>query len=167
MTPRSSLRRSDPVADLLQAYSASARVNQYLVEHLDPSVWRAKDPGGSKRSIAALVAHLHNCGLIYLERTDPAAAVPAELDRYKATQAQAAKALAAKRRAVLAVVGAALAGNGEIVGFPGGAVRYLTYYMVHDAHHRGQVVEQARRLGHPVTTGVMSGMWQWNLRAKE
>jgi len=36
-------RRSvlEPLAALVRAYSASARMNQYLVERLDPAVWRA------------------------------------------------------------------------------------------------------------------------------
>jgi DinB superfamily len=63
---------------LLRAYSASARVNQYLVEHLDPGVWRAKPPGGG-RTIASLVAHLHNCGLVYLRRAPGGEATPGEL----------------------------------------------------------------------------------------
>ena len=146
----------DLVAELLLAYSASARVNQYLVEQLHPAVWRARPPEGGPRRVAALVAHMHNCGLRYLERTDPAAPVPQTLDRHRV-----------KRKAVLGVVGAALAGNGKIIGFPGGAVKYLTYYMVHDAHHRGQIMDLARRLGHPISRRTMAGMWEWSARARE
>jgi uncharacterized damage-inducible protein DinB len=155
-----------PAAALLESYSASARVNQYLVEHLDPAVWRPKREGGG-RSIAALVAHMHNCGLRYLERTDPSARVPAELDRHRVTPVQAIRALGLKRLAVLQVVGAALESGRRIVGFTGGPARYLVYYLAHDAHHRGQIVDQARRLGHPISQQVMSGMWNWGVRARE
>ena len=160
-------RPLDPAAAILQAYSASARINQSLVERLAPAVWRAKPPAKGQRTIAALVAHLHNCGLRYLTRTDPGVKVPAELDRHRVTQAQAAKALGAKRRAVLAVVGKALKENRRIVGSPHDAVGYLTHYMIHDAHHRGQMVQLARELGHPISWQVMAGMWQWNARARE
>ena len=158
----------DPTAVLLRAYSASARINQYLVERLDPAVWRARPPGEEKmRTIAALVAHLHNCGLRYLERTDPHAGVPAELDRARVTPAQAARALGAKRKAVLRVVGAAIAEGRRIVGFPHDAASYLAYYMIHDGHHRGQIVMLARQLGHPIGQKTMIGMWQWSARAGE
>jgi len=160
--------RRDPIAFLLHTYSASARINQYLVEHLAPAVWRARPDGTEKvRTIAELVAHLHNCGLRYLERTDPDAAVPAELDRARVTAAQAARALGAKRKAVLRVVGAAIAEGRRIVGFPHDAPSYLLYYMAHDSHHRGQIVMLARQLGHPVSRNTMSGMWQWSARAEE
>ena len=157
-------------AALLRVYSASARVNQYLVERLDPAVWRASvrgNDGKAVRTIAALVAHLHNCGLRYLVRTEPAVAVPAELDRLRVTRAQAVRALGAKRRAVLRIVGRALAEGRSIVGFPHDAAHYLAYYAVHDGHHRGQIVMLARLLGHPISQETMSGMWQWAKRAGE
>jgi uncharacterized damage-inducible protein DinB len=163
-------RRPEAAAALLRSYSASARINQYLVERLDPAVWRVAvrgNEGKPLRTIAALVAHLHNCGLRYLVRTAPAAAVPPELDRLRVTRAQAVRALGAKRRAVLRIVGAALAEGRRIVGFPYDAASYLAYYAVHDGHHRGQIVMLARLLGHPISQETMSGMWQWTRRAAE
>ncbi len=156
------------VADaLLKAYAASARVNQYLVQQLPAAVWRAPSPLPKGRTVAALVAHIHNCGLRYLERTAPGITVPAELDRVRVTPAQAARAFGAKRKAVLAIVGGALKGDGRIVGFHHDAAGYLMYYMLHDAHHRGQIVLQARLLGHPISRETMIGMWQFSKRAKE
>ncbi|MGE5802167.1 MAG: DinB family protein [Gemmatimonadota bacterium] len=157
----------DSAAALLKAYAANARVNQFLVQQLHPAVWRAPSPLPRGRTIAAQFAHIHNCGLRYLERTAPAYPVPNELDRFHVTPAQAAKALGAKRTAVLAIVGAALRDNSRIIGFPLSAAEYLAYYMVHDGHHRGQVVLQARLLGHPINLKTMSGMWAWNQRARE
>ena len=161
-----SRRAADPNAALLQAYAGSARINQYLVEQLPRAVWRVPPPGDKSRTIAALVAHMHNCGLRYLGRTDPKG-VPGELDRSRVTQAQAARALGAKGRAVVRIVGAALADGRRVVGFPHGAAQYLVYYMTHDAHHRGQIVQLARQLGHPISQQTMIGMWQWARRAAE
>jgi uncharacterized damage-inducible protein DinB len=160
-------RRPFVVSDaLLRAYSASARVNQYLVERVDPAVWRAKLPG-ARRTIAALVAHLHNCGLVYVRRAPGGEATPGELDRFRVTAAQAARALGAKRRAVLRVAARALEGDGRVDGFRFDAAAFLAYYMIHDGHHRGQILLQARLLGHPVSQQVMSGMWAWETRVKE
>jgi uncharacterized damage-inducible protein DinB len=158
----------DVTASLLADYSASARINQYLVERLHPSLWRAKLPGERVRTIAALVAHMHNCALIYLRRAAPTVPVPPEVDRFSVTQKQAARVLGAKRKAVLRIVADCLHGNGRVGGWTNGnAAMFLTYYMSHDAHHRGQIVAMARLLGHPVSTKTMSGMWQWRQRARE
>ena len=160
----------DPATALLTAYAASARINQYLVERLPPDIWRVPPPGGvgkgAGRTIAAVVAHLHNCGLRYLERTDPEG-VPGELDRSRVTPKEAARALGAKGRAVVRIVGAARADDRRIIGYPHDAAHYLVYYMTHDAHHRGQIVQLARQLGHPISQQTMIGMWQWARRAAE
>jgi len=161
------LRSGDTAAVLLRAYSANARVNEYLVERLDPGVWRAKPPAPRMRTIAALIAHMHNCGLVYLRRAAPKISVPPDLDRFRVTPALAIRALAAKRRAVLAIVGPALETGARIDGSPHDAPTFLAYYMVHDGHHRGQILLQARLLGHPVSIDTMSGMWQWTARARE
>jgi hypothetical protein len=39
--------------------------------------------------------------------------------------------------------------------------------MIHDAHTRGQIVLQARLLGHSITQKTMIGMWEFSKRAKE
>jgi uncharacterized damage-inducible protein DinB len=157
----------DLTAQLLGAYSASARVNAYLVERLDPDVWRAKPPAPKMRTIAAIVAHMHNCALVYLRRAAPKVSVPPELDRHTVTQAAAVRALMAKRRAVLEVLEPALERGGRVGRSVHQPVQFLTYYMVHDGHHRGQILLQARLLGHPITIDTMSGMWLWTARARE
>jgi len=154
-------------AALLRAYAAGARVNEYLVERLHPDVWRAKPPAPRMRTIAALVAHLYNCGLVYVRRARPDVDVPPELDRFRVTQAGAVRALAAKRRAVLAAAAPALVHGGRIGHSHQDVVTFLAYYMVHDGHHRGQILIQARLLGHPVSVETMSGMWQWTARSRE
>jgi len=157
----------DPLAGLLKGWAAAARITPYLVERLDPAIWRIPFPAKGGKTIAQLVAHIHNCGLRYLERTAPTAEVPADLDRHRVTQKGAVRALMERRRAVIEVVGAALRRDGRIVGFPYDAAQYLAYYMVHDAHHRGQITQMARLLGKPVSKETMVGMWHFAKRAKE
>jgi len=161
-------RRRQPfvVSDaLLSAYWANGRVNQYLVEHVDPAVWRAKPPGGG-RTIAALVAHLYNSGLRYVRREPGGEALSANLNGFRLTQAQAARALGAKRRVVLRVVARALTGDGRVDGFRYDAAPFLAYFMVHDGHHPGQILMRARLLGHPLSRKVMMGMCYWQKRAR-
>ncbi len=160
-------RRFDPVESLLHSYAASARVTEYLVERLHPAVWRARVPDKKGKTIAQIISHMHNCGLVYIARTAPSADVPPEMDRHRVTQAAAVKLLKRKRKVILEVAGAKLGGDGRITGLPMNAAQSLSYYMVHDAHHRGQIALMARLLGHPLDPETMSGMWMWNKRAKE
>jgi uncharacterized damage-inducible protein DinB len=92
-----------------ECFLINDRVNQLLLEHLDPKVWRAKPPGlgGSVRTTAAIFTHMHNVRRKWLRlsmphgpgpvRGGPGSApqlkLPAELDRTSCTQKQAAAAL--------------------------------------------------------------------------
>ena len=92
-------------------------------------------------------------------------AASARINQYRVERLP--RALGAKGRAVVRIVGAALANGRRIVGFPHHAAQYLAYYMTHDAHHRGQIAQLARQLGHPISQQTMVGMWQWARRAAE
>lgn len=43
----------------------------------------------------------------------------------------------------------------------------LTYFVAHEAHHRGQTVMAARQLGRRLPPAVVNGLWQWTTRRKE
>lgn len=37
----------------------------------------------------------------------------------------------------------------------------LTYFVAHEAHHRGQLVMAARQLGHRLPNTTTGALWQW------
>ncbi len=43
----------------VQIFAANDRMNQALIENLEPAAWRAKPPGKA-RTIAAIFTHMHN-----------------------------------------------------------------------------------------------------------
>ncbi len=43
----------------VQIFAANDRMNQLLIEHLDPAAWKAKPPGKA-RTIAAIFTHMRN-----------------------------------------------------------------------------------------------------------
>src|SRR5713226_5341961 len=79
---------------LLEAFAVNDRINQVLLEHLDPRAWRAKPPGRKGRTIAAIFAHVHNIRCKWLRLSAPHLKLPARLDRARCTQRQASAALA-------------------------------------------------------------------------
>jgi DinB family len=52
---------------LLHAFETNDRINQYVLESLPAESWRASPPEGKGRTIAAIVAHIHNVRVMWLK----------------------------------------------------------------------------------------------------
>jgi uncharacterized damage-inducible protein DinB len=153
----------------VEIFAVNDRMNQMLIERLDPSVWRAKPPG-KVRSIAAIFTHMHNVRTKWVRLTAPHLKVPRQLDRAHCTPQQAREGLAeSAARCSEMLAGALDGGNGRIEKFlrdgwarpwpPGPEM--LCYMVSHEAHHRGQVCMLAHQLGFPLPVDVASGIWNW------
>ena len=106
----------------VQMFAANERMNQILIEHLDPAAWRAKTtanpPGAATyrqlirgraalgtagkvptlrstvRTIAAIFTHMHNMRCKWVRLTAPHLKVPRQLNRARCTPRQARAGLA-------------------------------------------------------------------------
>src|SRR5712692_2441033 len=127
---------------LLEAFAVNDRINQVLLEHLDPRAWRAKPPGRKGRTIAAIFAHVHNIRCKWLRLSAPHLRLPARLDRTRCTQKQASAALAQSAARCNEMLADALASpEGRVKHFrrdgwarpwPPGAAMF-TYMVSHEA----------------------------------
>lgn len=151
-----------PVA-LLNAFNTNNRINQYLIDNLPTAAWKAKPPDGKGRTIAAIVAHMHNVRVMWLKAAK-ASEIPAQLERTTVTKAQAMRALESSRHALSVVLSQALNSDGRVKGFRPDVAGFLGYLIAHDAHHRGQITMLARQTGHPLPQKAVFGMWEWNSR---
>ena len=164
---RAARRESAPFAldiALLRAFDTNDRINRYLIEHLDDEAWTAEPPGGKGRTIAAIVAHMHNVRLMWLKATDPGSERPEQLDRHTVTRREAEAALVRSHDALHDVLERALTSGGRVKGFKPDVAGFFAYLVAHDAHHRGQVAMLARQLGRPLPQKAMFGMWEWGSR---
>jgi uncharacterized damage-inducible protein DinB len=148
---------------LLNAFNTNNRINQYLIDNLPPAAWKAKPPDGKGRTIAAIVAHMHNVRVMWLKAAK-AEEIPAQLDRATVTPSQALRALEASRQALSVVMSRAMEGNGRVKSFRPDVAGFFGYLIAHDAHHRGQITMLARQVGYPLPVKAMFGMWEWGSR---
>ncbi len=158
----------------VRTFAANERMNQILIEHLDPAAWNAKPPG-KIRPIAAIFTHMHNVRTKWIRLTAPHLKVPRQLDRAHCTPRQARAALAESAARCGEMLAEALGGEGRIGKFrrdgwgqpwPVG-VEMLCYMLSHEAHHRGQVCMFAHQLGFPLPSALTSRMWNWEKLWKE
>jgi uncharacterized damage-inducible protein DinB len=151
-------------AALLNAFETNNRINQYLIENVAQEAWKAKAADGKGRTIAAIVAHMHNVRVMWLKVAAKGSEIPAQLDRATVTPKQAVQGLEQSCKALSELMSRALESDGRIKGFRPDVAGFLGYLIAHDAHHRGQIAMLARQLGHPLQQKVIFGMWEWGSR---
>ena len=98
----------------VQIFAANDRMNQMLIEHLDPRAWSAKPPG-KVRPIAAIFTHMHNVRTKWVRLTAPHLKVPPQLNRAHCTPQQARKGLAESAARCAEMLAEALGGRGSRV----------------------------------------------------
>jgi len=159
---------------LVESYAVNERMNQIVLEHLDPDAWRATLPGSKGRTIAAIFSHVHNIRRKWLRLTAPHLELPAPLDRARCTQKQARAALVESAARCSDMLADALTRrrvetfrrDGWARPWPAGGAM-LAYMISHDAHHRGQVCMLAHQLGFPLPAKAASEIWAWEKLWKE
>jgi len=168
----------------VQIFAANDRMNQILIEHLDPAAWRTtppttKPPGSSQkitiRTIAAIFTHMHNVRCKWVRLTAPHLKVPPQLERARCTPQQARAGLAESAARCAEMLADALGGGRRVKKFrrdgwarPWPVGPEMVCYMVsHEAHHRGQVCMLAHQLGFPLAMEITSGIWNWEKLWKE
>src|SRR3954464_14470141 len=94
----------------LKIFAANERLNQMLVEQVDPAAWNAKPPG-RVRTIAAIFTHMHNVRCKWVRLTAPHLKVPRQLDRAHCTPQQAREGLAESAARCAEMLAEALGGS--------------------------------------------------------
>jgi uncharacterized damage-inducible protein DinB len=161
---------------LVESYAVNERMNQIVLENLNPAAWRAKLPGSKGRTIAATFAHVHNIRRKWLRLSAPQLKLPAPLDRAICTQKQAQAALLQSAACCSEMLADALSRpqrriktfrrDGWAKPWPAGP-SMLAFMISHDAHHRGQACMLAHQLGFPLPTKAGAGIWVWEKLWKE
>ena len=83
----------------VRIFAANDRMNQILIEHIDPAAWRAKPPGKA-RTIAAIFTHMHNVRSKWVRLTDPHLKVPRQLNRAHSHAAADPRGIGRERRSL-------------------------------------------------------------------
>src|SRR5437016_11476163 len=91
-------------------------MNQILIEHLDPTAWKAKPPGKA-RTIASIFTHMHNVRTKWVRLTAPHLKVPPQLNRLTCTPKQARAGLSESGARCVEMLAEALGGGGHIKKF--------------------------------------------------
>jgi uncharacterized damage-inducible protein DinB len=156
---------------IVAAWRTNNRVTTELVRQLPSGLWSAEVPGTPRRTVQMIAAHLHNsrCSWIKTLGREHGIATPARVDRHRVTRRELVAALRRSGAGMESLLELGLAAAGEIPPSRGYVWRnlaldvghVLTYFVAHEAHHRGQIVMLARQRGHRLPAAVTNRLWWW------
>lgn len=159
---------------LIAAWRTSHRVTTYLVENLPLELWSKNVPGSTRRTVRSIAAHIHNsrCAWIKMLGGRYGITVPKTVNSRTVRQTALVTALNRSSDSMVALFELGLARGGHVPraswqNFPTDLAHFLSYFVAHEAHHRGQLCMLARQLGHRLPADVSNGLWQWKRRAAE
>jgi uncharacterized damage-inducible protein DinB len=158
-------------ATLLAAWRTNNRVTIELVARLPPDLWDTAVPGGARRTIRAIAAHLHNarCSWVKTLGREHGITAPTRVDQRRVTPRQLVAALKRSGNGIEAVLKLGITSGGQVPPSKGYVWRnlsldvghVLTYFVAHEGHHRGQITMIARQTGHRLPVDATAGLWQW------
>ena len=161
----------DLQASLLSAWQTNNRVTVQLIEQLPPELWNGAVPAVPRRTIRAIAAHLHNCRCTWVKTLgrEHGIAAPSRVDQHRVTPRQLVAALNRSSRGIEALLELAFRAGGSVSPSKGyvwrnlslDAGHVLTYFVAHEAHHRGQMVMVARQTGHRLPVATTAALWRW------
>lgn len=147
-----------------------------LIERLPAALWNVEIPGVPRRTIRAIAAHLHNVRCSWLKTLGQEHGItpPARVDHHRATTRQVVTALKRSGAGMEALLELGLDSGGQVPPSKGYVWRnlaldvghVLTYFVGHEAHHRGQIVMVARQTGHRLPLTTTGGLWQWKTESR-
>lgn len=167
--------KPDLRASLLAAWHTNNQVTTELIRSLPPKLWDLMPPGVPSRTVRAIAAHLHNARCMWIKTLgrEHGIKVPARVDHRRVAPRQLVAALKQSSAAMESLFKLGLA-SGELPPSKGYVWRNLsldlghvvTYFIAHEAHHRGQLVMVARQTGNRLPTTTTAGLWQWKVDKK-
>lgn len=159
---------------LIDAWRTNNRVTTFLIENVPAELWSKNVPGAPRRTVRMIAAHIHNtrCMWIKMIGASHGVVVPETVDGRVVRPAELSRALERSSRGIIELIKLGVARGGAIPpaawqNFPTDLVHFLSYFVSHEAHHRGQLCMLARQLGHRLPADVTNGLWQWKQRSRE
>ncbi len=160
-------------ASILAAWRTNNRVTKEFIRRLPPALWQTAVPGLERRTIRAIAAHIHNgrCWWIKTLGREHGIRTPARVDHRRVTKRELIAALKRSSAQMEALLALGFKAGGRIPPSKGYIWRnlsldvghVLTYFVAHEAHHRGQIVMAARQANQPLPPNVVDGLWQWKV----
>lgn len=164
----------EPRRNLVAAWRTTNRATTYLVERLPTEIWSSAVPGIPRLTVRMIAAHIHNSRCMWIKSLGARHGVvtPRRVDLRRVDRRGLVRALARSSDGIIKLIELGMARGGKVPratwqNFPTDLEHFLSYFVAHEGHHRGQLCMVARQLGHRLPKEVASGVWQWTKLSQE
>lgn len=150
--------------ELLQAWKTNNKINLMLVEKIKPDGWEVTLSKRGGRGVAGEFAHLHNLRYAQIEKRAkdlleglekfPTKSVP--------TKREITKAFKASGTAIEKFLKDVFNEVPKRRGFKRGIFTTLSYFIAHEAHHRGRILLTLKVAGQTIDKNTAYGIWDWD-----
>ena len=159
---------------ILAAWRTNNRVTIELIQELPPGLWSSTVPEIGSRTVRSIAAHIHNARCLWLRTLgrEHGIKTPSRVDHHRVTPRQLVAALRRSSKGMEALLQLGLAAGGSVPQSRGYVWRNLaldvghvvTYFVGHEAHHRGQILMVARQTGYRLARPIAGRLWWWRGR---
>ncbi len=135
-----------------------------LVARIKPDGWESTLSKRGGRGVAGEFAHMHNVRFAQLERRArdlaqglekfPTGAVP--------SKREITRALKASGTAIERFLADVMSGQEKRRGFKRGIFTTLSYFVSHEAHHRGRILLTLKVAGQTLDKNTQYAIWDWD-----
>ena len=150
-----------PSGALVETWQVNNRLNLRLLDALtDEQLDATLFPRG--KSVISYFVHMHMARFYWLERRAPALAKKfKKIPGGKPPRAIVRQALI-DSGAAMGELFAEAERTGTLKGIKGGPVTFLGYALVHEGHHRGQILLHLKVAKLPLDRATSYSLWYWN-----
>lgn len=117
-------------------------------------------PSSKGRNVGEQFNHIFETRLNWIREMDSTAYNPAKTYISKISINSLKDKLIASSELIKIILSKGLQSN-SLRGYRGDPIRFYTYLISHESHHRGQILLSLKQGGHPAPPQVSYGIWRW------
>ncbi len=155
---------SNAKKELIEAWRTNNRINLLLIDKIKSEGMKSTLSTRGGRGVAGELAHVHNNRVWQVEKRAKDLAVGLKIFPTGAVPTKAAlkKALKASAMAVEELLVGILEATPKRRGFKKGLFTTLSYFIAHEAHHRGRILLTLKVSKQTLDKNTQYAIWGWD-----